>query len=124
MTYSVDFRRRVLEIKEKEKLFYRDLSKRFSISVTSLVRWSKKLEPKNKRNRLPSKINMEVLEKDIHERPDDYFHERAKRFGVTVNGIWQALKRLGVTYKKKPSSSQSGSRKTLYILPKTSKIYK
>jgi transposase len=122
MTYSVDFRRRVLEIKEKEKLTYRALSKHFSISVTSLIRWSKQLESKNKRNKAPSKINMEALKKDIKERPDDYLYERAKRFGVTPNGIWQAFKRLGVTYKKKPKTSQSGPRKTLYILPKASKI--
>ena len=124
MTYSVDFRRRVLEIKEKEKLTYRALAKRFSICVTSLVIWSKQLESKNKRNRTPSKIDMEELKKDIRERPDDYLYERAKRFGVTPNGIWQAFKRLGVTYKKKSKSSEGGSRKTFYILPKTPRIQK
>ena len=52
------------------------------------------------------------------EIPDAFLVERAKRFGVWHNAIWLALKRLGVRYKKNPGASQSGSRKTICVLPK------
>jgi hypothetical protein len=32
--------------------------------------------------------------------PDAFLVERAKRFNVSINGIFEALQRLGVTYKK------------------------
>ncbi len=35
----------------------------------------------------------------VRDHPDAYQHERAARFGVTPKAIWQALRKLGVTYK-------------------------
>lgn len=43
---------------------------------------------------------MEALKKDIEEYPDSYQYERAERFGASQSGIYWALKRLDVTYKK------------------------
>ena len=72
MTYSVDFRRRVLEIKMKENLTCDETSKRFGIGINSVVRWSKKLEPQRTRNKPATKINMEALKRDIGSYPDAY----------------------------------------------------
>ncbi|QVL56579.1 MAG: hypothetical protein KFB95_05510 [Simkaniaceae bacterium] len=36
----------------------------------------------------------------MQDNPEAYQYERAKKFGVTQNGIWHAMKRLHVTYKK------------------------
>jgi len=116
--YSIDFRRRVLSIKETEKLSFAEVSKRFKVGIASLVRWSKKIEPTIKRNKPATKINMEALKRDIEQYPDAYQYERAQRLGVSQKGIFAALKRLGVTYKKKPQAPQSGCRKACYILPK------
>jgi hypothetical protein len=47
-----------------------------------------------------------------------------KRRGVSPSGIRWALQRLGMTYKEKSTSSQSGSRKAVYVLPKDQPSYK
>ncbi|MGG2142792.1 IS630 transposase-related protein [Symbiopectobacterium sp. RP] len=36
----------------------------------------------------------------FNKAPDAYQKERAERFGVCQKAIWQALKKLGLTYKK------------------------
>lgn len=122
MTYSVDFRRKVLEIKEKEQLTFAELCKRFGIGINSAVRWSKKLEPEATRNKPATKIDMEALKRDIQTSPDSYQYERAIRLKVSRSCVHFALKRLNVTYKKKSSASQSSSRKAQYVLPRASSL--
>ncbi len=117
MTYSLDFRRRVMKIKEKETLSFAKVSKKFGIAISSLQRWSHNMEPKLTRHKPSIKIDMTLLKQDVELYPDAYLYERAKRLGVSRNGIYWALKRLKVTYKKNSAASQSGSRKAHYVLP-------
>lgn len=121
MTYSIEFRRKVLAIKERENLSYESAAKRFAISKAALFRWSKKIEPQKNRNKPSTKIDMDFLKKDIEQYPDSYCYERGRRLGASASGIRDAQYRLGVTYKKNSKSSQSGSRKKSYILPRDSK---
>ena len=121
MTYSVHFRKKVLKIKDQEKLSFEATAKRFSISKTTIVSWTKNIEPQRTRNKKPIKIDMELLKKDIELYPDSYCYERAQRLGASATGIRDAQYRLGVTYKKNSKTSQSGSRKKVYFLPKDSK---
>ena len=118
MTHALSFRKHVLKIKDQEGLTLKEASERFKIGMASIARWMKRLEPQEKRNKPATKIDMEALKRDVEEHPDAYQYERAERFGVTRYGIWHALKRLGVSYKKKPKASQSMSRKAIYVLPK------
>lgn len=122
MTYSRDFREKVLFIKEKESLSFAKVAKRFDIGVASIVRWAKNIESKKTRNKPATKIDMEALKKDVEAYPDAYQYERAKRLNVSQMGIGHALKRLGVTYKKNPKSSTSEFRKTICILPNPSRF--
>ena len=117
MTYSLDFRKKVLKLKAEENLSYEATAERFKIGKTTLVRWHTKLEPQLTRNKPATKINMEALKQDVEKYPDAYQYERAKRLGVSQKGIFEALKRLGVTYKKNSKASESGSRKTICVLP-------
>ena len=117
MTYSLDFRLKVLSVKEKESLSVVETAERFCVGLASIVRWSKKAEPQKRRYKAPTKINMEALKEDIVLYPDAYQYERAERLHVSRTGIWHALKRLRVTYKKNSQASQGGSRKTLCFLP-------
>lgn len=121
MTYSVDFRKKVLKIKDKEKLSFEVTAKRFGISKTTLFSWTKNIEPQKKRNRKAVKIDMEALRKDIELYPDSYCYERAKRLGASPTGIRDAQYRLGVTYKKNFKTSKSRCRKKIYILPRDTK---
>ena len=101
MTYSVDFRKKVLKIREKEELSIEAVAIRFGVGKASVMRWLIELEPKKTRNKSTTKINRDALKKDVEEYPDSYQYERAERLGVSQSGIYWALKRLDVTYKKK-----------------------
>jgi transposase len=116
MTYSVDFRRHVLSIRKREGLTFAQASERFGVGIASLTRWSKRVEPKATRENRPRKIDLDKLAKEVDKYPDAYQYERAVRFGVTPKAIWQALRKLGVTYKKSPSPSEGGRGQT-YGLP-------
>lgn len=117
MTYSIQFRKKVLKLESAGESFIK-LSKRFKISTTTISRWKKEINPKLSRNKQPIKIDNEALKKDIQDYPDAYSYERARRLGVSVSGIKHAKKRIGVTYKKNSKSPQGGSRKKIYVLPK------
>ena len=122
MTYSRDFRERVLFIKEKQSLSFAKIAKRFDIGIASVVRWAKNIESKKTRNKPATRIDMGALKKDIEAYPDAYQYERAKRLNVSRMGVAHALKRLGVTYKKNPESSPGEFRKTICILPNSSGV--
>jgi len=117
MTYSLDFRKKVLLVRTKENLSMAEVAKRFDIALTSVMRWSKNIEAKEKRDKPATSIDMDALKLDVQKYPDAYLKERAQRLHVSHNCVWHALKRLNITYKKNPTTSQSGSRKALYLLP-------
>ncbi|WP_392390558.1 IS630 transposase-related protein [Nitrosomonas communis] len=79
------------------------------------MRWIKTPDPRTTRNKPATKIDMEMLAQDVKNYPDAYQYERAKRFGVSTQGINHALKRLDVTYKKKPASSKGQRRRAAYL---------
>ena len=118
MSYDIKFRRHVLKIKEQESLSFAKVAKRFGIAKQTVYYWTKRIEEKKKRDRGPLKLYLEALKRDVEEHPDAYQCERAKRLGVSQSCIWSGLQRLGITYKKNPKTSQSGSRKTICVLPK------
>lgn len=105
MTYSLDYRKRVFKIKDKEKLTYKEVAQRFAVGIATLFRWKKKLEPQKTRNKPATKIDMEALSKDVEDYPDLYQEERAEKFGVSQRAIGYALKRLNLSYKKNSISS-------------------
>jgi len=112
MTYSLDFRRHVLSVREKEKLTIAEVAARFSVGIASVTRWLSRLEPMRTRNKPATKIDMAALAEDVRVFPDAYQRERAARLGVSEKGIGHALRRMGVTYKKSPSSPKGGRRRT------------
>ena len=122
MTYSLDFRKKVLLIRNKEKLSFAQTAKRFGISVNSLFLWSKKVEPKQTKNRPAIKIDKETLMEDIEKYPDAFSYERADRLNVTASGIRSAMKRLKISYKKNSKSSQGLRKKKKSLCAKDHKI--
>ena len=120
MTYSLDFRRKVLSVRKAEKLTIAQVAARFSVGIASVTRWIKEIKPKATRNKPATKIDMDALAQDVIDFPDDYQYERAKRLGVSEKGIGHALRRMGVSYKKNSSPPKSERRRTT-ILPKKNK---
>ena len=117
MTYSLDFRKKVLQVREAESLSMQEAAKRFGVGVAGVMRWANNVESKKNRNKPATKINMEALKTDIATHPDGYLKERASRLKVSHNCVWRALKRLNVSYKKNSTASQGRSRRESYILP-------
>ena len=91
MGYTLDFRKKVLEVRKKKKLSIAETAKRFDIGKASIIRWSKRIEPCVTRNKPSTKINMEALKKDVDENPDLYLLERAEKFKVSGSAIFYAL---------------------------------
>ena len=107
MAYSLDYRKRVMEIKAREDLTFESTSKRFGVGIATLFRWKNRLEPCETRNKPATKINMQKLAQDVEDHPDSYYYERDKRFEVCQSAIGYALRRLGVSCKKNHKSPQS-----------------
>ena len=107
MTYSIDLRKKVLQVKEAAGLSLDECSKRFKIGRATIFRWTKRIEPKLTRNKPATKINMTKLEADIKNNSDSYLSERAVRLSVSSRCVWCAMRRLSITYKKNPKTSQA-----------------
>jgi len=112
MTYSLDFRKKVLEVKERDQISFEEVSERFSVGKASVFRWSNQLEAKPTRDKPATKIDIEKLKKDVEMYPDAYQYERAPRFGVSRKAIGSALKRLGISREKNVFASQSRCSRT------------
>jgi transposase len=114
MAYSLDFRRKVLFIREKKGLTIAEVASQFGVGVASVVRWIRPVhrKPPGFRHR---KIDLEVLRQDVLTYPDAYQYERAQRLGVRQNAIFLALKKLRVTYKKNAAASQGGRARTAHL---------
>lgn len=112
MTYSLDFRRKVLDVRKQEKLTIPEVSSRFCVGVASVTRWVKRIEPFRTRSKPATKVDRIALARDVREHPDAYHFERAKRLSCSVRGIGCALKRMGITYKKNSNAPQGERRRT------------
>jgi transposase len=122
MAYSLDFRKQVFKVKEKNNFTFEETSKHFGITIRSLFRWKKNLEPKLKRDKPASKVDMKRLENDVKKNPDSYQYERAEKFSVTQSTIYYALKRLGISVIKNVSSPKSKRRKKVGVSKKNKAV--
>ena len=105
MGYDIKFKRRVVEYKY-EGHTYKETCKIFKISEMTLTRWIKrdkegKLEEIKKPVRKPKKIYPDKLVKYINENPDAYLSEIAQEFNCTHVAVLKALRKLGITRKKR-----------------------
>ena len=107
MTYSIQFRKKVLSKLDKGESI-RQVAAQFEISPTTILSWKKQLAPKATRNRKSIKIDDEALKRDVEQYPDDYQFERAKRFNCSPWAIGKALRRVGISQKKVNTPSKSG----------------
>ena len=102
MTYSTDFRRKVLSIKEREQLSFEAIAQRVEVGKASVFRWSKASEVRRTGHKPATQIDREKLKQDVEPYPDAYQYERAQRLRVSQRGIGYTLKRLRISRKKKP----------------------
>lgn len=105
MSYSEHFRRKVIA-KLEEGYSIRTVATQFEIDKNTILSWKKRIEVKRTRPRKPSKIDNDALRADVEKYPDDYQYERAIRLNCGVSSIGNALRRLGITVKKRPYTTR------------------
>ena len=110
MTYSIDFRKQVLR-SIKDGMTIREAANFYQLSTSSIHSWQQSLVPKTTRNKAPTKIPDDALIEDVKKYPDDYNYERARRLNCSKTGIFNALKRLGISQKKDLRTPKSVSDK-------------
>lgn len=117
MAYSKDFRKKVLAVMALDSLTAWQASQRFKIDLKTVKSWQISIIRKGHSNR-HRKLSLEALKEDVEKYPDGYQYERAKRLGVKQNTICKALKKLKISYKKKPYTPKSGRDKAYYFSTK------
>jgi transposase-like protein len=106
MRYTKELRQKVLSMKAKNGWTFQKTAEHFEICIRTLFRWSKCIEIK-KRKEYKTKINIELLKKDVELYPDAYQYERAKRLGVSDVCVLKNLRKLKISYKKKLNPPES-----------------
>ncbi len=115
MGYSKDFKERAVEYK-LEGHTISETSKIFKIGTDTLNRWLKQyrktgdLSPKPL-NRTYKKIEPVKLKTFVKENPDAILKEMAEQFGCTPEAVRKALKRNGITLKKRRSSIKNRTKR-------------
>ena len=106
MTCSIDYRKQVLS-SIADGMTIREAALFYGLSTSTIHSWQQNLVPKTNRNKAPTKIPDEALIKDVKKYPDDYNYEKARRLNCSKTGIFNALKRLGISQKKDLGTSKS-----------------
>ena len=105
MRYDNKYKLRAIEYHEEGNTI-RQAAKVFKISPNTLNTWLKQYREKGAFESKPRVYNHGKLDKQtmleyLEARPDAYQYEMAEHFGVTQAAIWKALKRFGITRKKR-----------------------
>lgn len=105
MSYDNKFKKRVLAFLDKGHS-QQETSVVFGIGTTTIKEWRKRsaagtLFDINVRRRQPKKIHPDQLQAYISSHPDAYLSEIASEFGCSSPAVHKALKKLGITRKKR-----------------------
>ena len=96
MAYSEDLRQRVRQYVANGGS-KAEASRLFDVSRTA-YRWLNNDSQRKKPGWAKSdKLDEQALSEDVRRYPDKLLRERAEDFSMSINGIWVALKRLGIT---------------------------
>lgn len=99
---SEDLRRRVVKY-VRQGGSQADASRRYEVSLSSIYRWLSKGEDLKAGKPGPKggwRLDRTALLKAVEARPDAMLKELAEEFGVGINTVHHALKKLGVSRKK------------------------
>jgi transposase len=115
MAYSPDIRERALALLN-EGHSLRAVEAMLRVHNRTLSNWKKRagegrLGVSYPRSRGAYRINDEALKAHLKTHPDAYLKELAAVAGGTAQGIRDALKRLGISRKKRHRSTESGTKK-------------
>ena len=111
MAYSKDLKMKVMEYLQKGNS-QRNAERVFGVNLSTVNEWHQKYQRtgslENKPPiRKPKKIDPEKLKEYIAVHPDAYLTEIGEAFNCSESAIRKALKRLGITRKKRQSGTAS-----------------
>jgi transposase-like protein len=105
MAYSKDFKERAVAYKQEGHTF-EQLREAFGIPSETYYQWEQNFENgyydkviKRERKR---KMDKEALKQSVASGPDACLREWAGQFNCTPSAVFLALKKLGITRKKRP----------------------
>ena len=114
MSYGIDYKTRTIEYRKEGNTL--ELTKQtFKVSITTIRRWEKEYDSeegfvKKPLNRSFKKIDPQKLAEHVAQHPDAYLKEIAEEFQCDESAIRQALKRQGITRKKRRSGTRNKTR--------------
>jgi transposase len=103
MAYSKDYKRCAIKYKRNNHTF-EETKEIFGMSKSTYYEWEKEYDagfPEKPKRTCEKKINKEALKKAVKERPDSELSELAEPFKCTPQAVFYALKRMGITVKKR-----------------------
>ena len=112
MAYSSDTRRMVLEYLAKGHT-YEEAHKELGVGISTIKDWKRllnetgSLEPRSKQ-RSASRFLDDELKAYVNEYPDATLEDIAKHFGGSISGAYDALARVGITFKKRALFHREG----------------
>ena len=103
MTYSVDFRKKVVAY-VRGGGGQAEAARRFDISLWCVRDWLARedLRPQQKGMPRRRKLDKDALRAHVRDEPDALLRERAAHFGVRTSRMGWALRQLKLTRKKRP----------------------
>jgi transposase len=116
MSYSVDYRKRVLEYIE-EGHTQKEAQKVFKVGSTTIKEWKKLLSETGSLEKRPLNREARVYKSDelcayIAEHPQAFLKEIAEHFGGSTSGADSALTREKLTLKKRHPPIVNGRKKS------------
>ena len=118
----MDYRERALELLESGKN-HKSVSKLLKVGVTTLRAWQKRkasgrLAAEYPKVRGGYKVDDEKLKAYVAQHPDAYQSEIAQAIGSKATSVCEALKRLGITRKKRLRNTENGTKQSAQPMPK------
>ena len=108
--YDLDLRKKAMELVEKG-MSKKKVSDLLGIGVASVFRWIRRAKEgralKTSRPKVViKKIDPEVIRTYLEKKPHATYFEMKKDLGFSIRGLWYRVKQLGITLKKKSSSTK------------------
>ena len=105
MAYEKKYRQRVLKYLEAGHT-QQATAETFGVSTATIKEWKKRIQTGEglnvrDRQRRPKKIDPEKLRDYVLANPDAYISEIASEFGCVRSAVQKALKKSGITRKKR-----------------------
>lgn len=113
-SYSIDLRKKVLAAYDRGKKT-QEIAEMFGVSkawarrVKQRRREHGELGPRPRIGNHPVKVDRARLAELVEQRPDATLAELRERLGVecSISAVWRALRDLGMSFKKRPSTPRS-----------------